>query len=229
MTKQSTLGLGMVTAGIAVALAAFLLFASQAFAAGTVVASSTEAEPGGSATVTLTANAGTGHGVGNYTLDLTYDPLDFSGDPENCTSNAAGSFTVNPGGASGIVRFAGATGQPTGLTGDVVIGTCDFTPVGDAGDCVEVGAAIGRMDDENGNDLGATASGTDVCIAEAVTDAPTDSASPTPTKAQPSGPSNTGGPQGDNGMSSLTWLLGITGLAIVAAGAWTLSRARREN
>ena len=232
MTKQSTLGLSMVTAGIAVAMAAFLLFSSSAFAAGSVSASATEAAAGGTSTVTVNATAGAGAGIGNWTIDLTFDPLAYTGNP-TCSSNPSGSLTVNPGGTSGIVRFGGATGDPAGLTGDVVIGTCTFTPSGDAGDCSDVGITVGRMDDANGNPLGPSASGDEVCIAAAVvvtspavTTAP--AVSPTPTKAQPAAPANTGGPL-DSGTSSMTWLLAISGMAIVAAGAWTLSRARREN
>jgi hypothetical protein len=230
MTKQSTLGLGMVTAGVAVAVAAFLLFASQAFAAGSVSASATEATAGGTSTVEVVATAGSGHGIGNWTIDLTFEPLDYTGNP-TCSSNAAGSLTVNPGGASGIVRFGGATGEPTGLTGDVVIGTCTFTPSGAAGDCSAVGITVGRMDDENGNALGPSASGDEVCVAAAVTDSPTPvPGTATPTAVQPSKAPTTGGElSSGSGMNSLTWLLALSGLAIVAAGAWTLSRARRED
>jgi len=229
MTKQSTLGLGMVTAGIAVALAAFLLVATQAFAAGTVSASATEATVGGTSTVTVTANAGQGSGIGNWTIDLTFEPLDYTGNP-TCTSNAAGSLTVNPGGASGIVRFGGATGEPTGLTGDVVIGTCTFTPSGAAGDCSDVGITVGRLDDQDGDPLGPTATGDEVCVAAAVTASPSPTPGPsgTPTPVQPSKAPNTGGNPSDGSVSTATLLLGLSGLMIVAAGAWTLSRARRE-
>lgn len=232
MTKQSTLGLSMVAAGIAVAMAAFLLFSSSAFAAGSVSAVATEAPAGGTSTVSVNATAGAGKGIGNWTVDLTFDPLKYTGSP-TCSANPAGSVTVNPAGSSGIVRFGGATGDPAGLTGDVVLGSCVFTPNGAAGSCSPVGITIGRLDDQDGAALGPTTAGGNVCLAAAVTASPspvpgTATASPSPTKAQPAGTTNTGGPL-DSGTSSMTWLLAISGMAIVAAGAWTLSRARREN
>jgi hypothetical protein len=225
MTKQSTLGLGLVSAGIAVAIAAFLLLASQAFAAGTVsVSDGTAPIGGGTVTVAVTGDAGSGAKIGSYNVEVAFDPTDYTGQP-TFTSNPAGDCSFP---SSGVLRCAGAAGT-SGVQGDLA--TITFTTGASFTGCSDLTLTVVEFNDADaGNPLNPTADNGQVCLA-AATASPTasPSASPSPTKAQPGGTTNTGGPQGDNGVSSLTWLLGITGLAIVAAGAWTLSRARREN
>ena len=56
------------------------------------------------------------------------------------------------------------------------------------------------------------------------TAAPTASPTATP-KALPS----TGGAASDGGSSSMAWVLGTLGLAILAGGVWAVSRTRRES
>ena len=226
MTKQSTLGLGMVTAGVAVALAAFLLLASQAFAAGTVsVTDGTAPAGGGEVTVTLAGDAGSGAKIGSYKVEVSFDPIAFTGDP-TFVSNAAGDCNLV---SSGVLRCAGSAGT-AGVQG--ALATITFTTTASLTDCTDLGVTAPEFNDAaEGNPLNPGTDGGKICAA-VVTASPTPSASasPTPTKAQPAAPGNNGGAvSGDNGVSSLTWLLGISGLAIVAAGAWTLSRARREN
>lgn len=242
MSKQTTLGLFTVTAGVAAALVALLMFAGQVFAAGSVSVSDAEAPAGGgSATVTVTGTAGAGAGIGNYTVSVSFDPLDYTGAP-TCTSNAAGSCQVNPGGTSGIVRFAGASGDPAGLTGDVSLGTITFTTGSAFTGCsslsVDATTAPNRFDNQDGNPLGPTVSGGEVCAATAPTASPTPApGTATPTggatatatrTATPAGLPQTGGnPMTDTG-STMAWLLAVSGLMIVAGGAWAVARARRE-
>lgn len=242
MSKQTSLGLFTVTAGVAAALVALLLFAGQVFAAGSVsVSDASVPAGGGAATVTVTGTAGAGAGIGNYTVSVSFDPLDFTGAP-TCTSNAAGSCQVNPGGSSGIVRFAGASGDPAGLTGDVALGTITFNAGAAFTGCtslsVDATTAPNRFDNQDGTALGPTVSGGEVC-ATVVTASPTPApATPTPvpgsttpaataTKTAGALP-NTGGTPGTDTGSTATLLLAVSGLMIVAGGAWAVARARRE-
>lgn len=237
MSKQTTLGLFTVTAGVAAALVALLMFAGQVFAAGSVsVSDASVPVGGGAATVTVTGTAGSGAGIGNYTVSVSFDPLDFTAAP-TCTSNAAGSCQVNPGGASGIVRFAGASGDPSGLTGDVALGTITFNAGAAFTGCsslsVDASTAPNRFDNQDGNPLGPSVSGGDVCetvVTASPTPAPA-TATPTGTvaaTATPAGLPQTGGnPATDTG-STMAWLLAVSGLMIVAGGAWAVARARRE-
>jgi hypothetical protein len=233
MMKQATLGAGTIAIGAIAALAALILFASAAFAAGSVSVDSGEAAAGGSVTVAVNATAGSGAGIGNYTIEVSWDTTSAAvvGNP-TCTSNPAGSCQVAPGGESGVVRFAGATGDPAGLTGDVEIGTLTFTVGATAGDCADLTVNVDRMDDGDGNPLGPSASGGEVCVAQPATDTPTPepgTATATPTATAtvtPGSVPSTGGNPGDS-TSNMVWLLAAAGLAIVAGGAWAVARARR--
>jgi hypothetical protein len=224
MTKQNTLGVGMVATGIAVAVAAFLLFASQAFAAGTVSVTSGEVPAGGgSVTVALQGDAGSAE-IGSYNVEVAFDPTDFTGNP-TFSSNAAGDCSFP---SSGVLRCAGAAGS-AGVQGDLA--TITFTTTASFTDCTDLVVTVNDFNDASeGNPLNPTASNGEICVAAATpTAAPTSpGASPTATTVQPSKAPNTGGTPSDGSVSTATWLLGIAGLMIVAAGAWTLSRARRE-
>lgn len=225
MTRQNTLGLGLVTTGVVVALAAFLLFASQAFAAGTVsVSDGTAPAGGGSVTVALTGDAGSGAKVGSYNIEVSFDPTDFTAAP-TFNSNAAGDCSLP---SSGVLRCAGAAGT-SGVQGDLA--TITFTTTAALTGCTDLTVTVNDFNDAaEGNPLNPTADNGQICVAAAVTASPTTAAtSPAATTAKPAAPVNTGGSPSDGGMNSLTWLLGLSGLAIVAAGAWTLSRASREN
>jgi hypothetical protein len=223
MTKQITQGLGGITLVVIVAVAALLLFASTALAAGSVSGDTATVAAGGAATVTIKGTAGTGHGIGNWTVDVAVDAGKL-GVP-TCTSVASGGACNVISG--NVVRFAGADGSASGLTGDVTIGTIAVTAGASltAGTCSDLTITVSAFDDEGGNALSPTATNGKVCVA-----APTASPSPAPaTSPVPTAFPNTGGTPGDSSISTLTWLLVAAGLIVVSGGAWALSRARREN
>lgn len=226
MTKQTTLGLGTVTLGVIVALAALLLFASTALAAGTISGSTQNIAAGGTATVTITETSPTG--LGNWLIDAAVDAGDL-GVP-TCTN-------VIPGGtcnivSGNVVRFAGADGTATGITGTQTVGTITVTATAAlTTGCSDIPLTITAFEDGTGTAIASpTVTAGRVCIAEATaipssTVVASTAASPTATvKALPA----TGGPAGESSSTSLSLLLGAAGLAIVAGGAWTVARARRE-
>jgi hypothetical protein len=220
MTKQITQGLGGVTLAVIVAAAALLLFASSAFAAGTLSGDTQTVAPGGAAHVTITGAAASGSGIGNWTVDVTVDAAKLG--VAACTPvNPAGDCNVLTG---NVVRFSGAAGSDTGLVGTQTFGTVDVTATSAlaAGDCSTLTMTITKFQDGAGADLNPTITNGKVCV-EAATAAPTASPVVTP-KVVPAG----GGPLGDSSSNSLSWLLGAAGLIVVAGGAWTLARARRE-
>jgi hypothetical protein len=224
MTKQSTLSLGMVTVGLVVVVAAFLMLASQAFAAGTVsVSDGTAPAGGGQVSVTLTGDAGSGAKVGSYNVEVAFDATSFTGNP-TFASNAAGDCNFTSG---GVLRCAGAAGT-SGVQG--ALATITFTTTASFTGCTDLTVTVNEFNDaDQGNPLNPGTADGQICVEEATatpTAAPSGAATPTATAKQPTGPVNTGGTPGSD--SSTPWLLAIGGLMIVAAGAWTLARARRE-
>jgi hypothetical protein len=223
MTKQITQGLGGVTLAVIVAAAALLLFASSAFAAGTVSGDTQTVAAGGAATVTITGAAASGSGIGNWTIDVTVDAAKL-GVATCLPVNPAGDCNVLTG---NVVRFSGSAGSDTGLVGSQTFGTISVTATSGlaAGDCSTLTMAITKFQDGVGADLAPTITNGKVCVAAAATNSPSPTASPTATvKALPA----TGGPTGDSSSISLSLLLGAAGLIVVAGGAWTVARARRE-
>jgi hypothetical protein len=227
MTKQATLGLGTVTLGVIVALAAVLLFASAAFAAGSISGSTATIAPGGAATVTITETPVSG--LGNWQIDAAV-PAATLGVPTCVNVIAGGGCSVVSG---NVVRFAGADGTATGLTGTQTVGTISVTATAAlTTGCANIVLTATHFEDALGaTPVSSTAiTNGQVCIA-VVTSSPSASpttavtASPSPT---PATLPITGGPLGDSSSMSLGWLLGAAGLIVVAGGAWTLARARRE-
>jgi hypothetical protein len=226
MTKQATLGLGTVTLGVIVALAALLLFASAAFAAGTISGSTETIAAGGAATVTISETSPTG--LGNWQLDAAV-PAATLGVPTCVNVIAGGACSIV---AGNTVRFAGADGSATGITGPQTVGTIAVTATTSlTTGCANIVITATHFEDGTGTPIASpTITNGQVCIA-AATNSPspspsasvTASASPT-AKALPA----SGGPPGDSSSISLAWLLGAAGLMVVAGGAWTLARARRE-
>jgi hypothetical protein len=244
LIKRTKLGLGATTAGVLVALAALLVLAGTALAAAgptgaSAALTSPTAAADGSATVTLTMTAPSGSAVGNWAFDVGYTAADYTGAP-TCTGSV-GDCNVNPGGSAGIVRFAGFG---SALTGTTTVGQIVFKTSLTNGACsnltLAIAAAAGStfQDSPNGNDFTNPAFTVGkVCAVPAVTNSPSPSpssaasstaspkASPTVT---PASVPNSGGPLGSSSSISLAWLLGAAGLFVVAGGAWTLARARRE-
>ncbi|MEO8458037.1 MAG: hypothetical protein ABI559_09510 [Chloroflexota bacterium] len=223
MTKQTTLGLGTITVGVVVALAALLLFASSAFAAGTISGTTENVAAGGTATVTFSESSPTG--LGNWQFDITVDAAKL-GVPTCANVIPGGGCNIVSG---NVVRFAGADGSATGLTGNQTIGTITVTAAAAlTTGCSDLTIAATHFEDGTGTAIPTpTITNGKVCIEAAATATATPApgsatASPTP-KALP----QTGGPAGDT--SDLTWLVAAAGLVIVAAGAWTMSRSRKDN
>jgi hypothetical protein len=228
MTKQMKLGLGATTAGVLVALASLLVLTGIVFAVtgASAAVSQPTADATGNATATLTMTAPTGSAVGNWAFDVGYTAADYVGAP-TCTTSQ-GDCAVNPTGSPGVVRFGGFA---SGLSGTTTVGTIVFkTNLTTAGACsnltLAIAAASGsKFQDATATDFDSpTFTAGKVCVA-AVTNSPSPSASPVVTaKTVPA----TGGPAGDSSSISLSLLLGAAGLVVVAGGAWTVARARRE-
>ena len=224
MTKHTKLGLGA-TVGVVAALATLVVFVGAALAAGSASLDSPTAAADGTAVVTLKMAAPAGSGVGNWAFDVGFDPAKYTGDP-TCTATPGGSCTVKPAGAAGIVRFAGADGSATGLTGETTVGTVTFKTTLTTG-CsdltLKIAAAAGSaFQDQTGTDF-ASPTFTSGKVCAPATAAPT--AAATTAAALP----KTGGPTGDSSLQ-LGWLAAAAGvLIVVAAGAWTFARAREDS
>jgi hypothetical protein len=228
MTKQATLGLGTVTLGVIVALAAVLLFASAAFAAGSISGSTQTIAAGGAATVTISETPVAG--LGNWQIDAAV-PAATLGVPTCVNIIAGGGCNIVSG---NIVRFAGADGSNTGLTGTQTIGTISVTATAAlTTGCAPIVLTATHFQDQLGADIASpTITNGQVCIAVATnspspTASASASASASPTATAATLPT-TGGPLGNSSSISLSWLLGAAGLFVIAGGAWTLARARRE-
>lgn len=228
MTKHTTLGLGA-TAGIIAALATLVVFVGSALAAGTASLDQPTAAADGTAVVTLKMAAPTGSGVGNWAFDVGFDAGKYSADPTCAATN--GDCTVKPAGAAGIVRFAGFAGG-AGLTGDVEVGKITFKTTITTG-CSDLTLAIAAAPGSSFEDatgtafVGPTFTAGKVCAPASVTTAAatTAAAAATTAAALP----KTGGPSSDSSFQ-LGWLAAAAGLMIVvAAGAWTLARAREDS
>lgn len=227
MTKQMKLGLSGTAFGVIVAVVSLAVLAGAALAAGTASVSSPTAAADGTAVVVLSAAAPTGSGIGNWAFDVGYDASKYTGAP-TCTATK-GDCTVNPGGAAGIVRFAGFEGG-SGLQGTAELGKVTFKANLAAGACSDITLAIAaaagsQFADASGTDFASpTFTGGKVCAA--ATAAPTTAAPTATPKTLPvtGGPAD--GPASASGM--LTWLLVAAGLVVVSGGAWAVSRARRE-
>lgn len=220
MTKQITQGLGGITLAVIVAAAALLLFATSAFAAGTLGGDTQTVAAGGTAHVTISGAAAAGSGIGNWTIDVTVDAAKLG--TAACTPiNQAGDCNVLSG---NVVRFSGAAGSEAGLTGTQTFGTVDVTATAalTAGNCSDLTIAFSKFQDGAGADLGPTVTNGKVCIEAAATN------SPTPVVTAKVVPS-TGGPPSDSSFQ-LGWLAAAAGaLIVVAAGAWTFARAREDS
>jgi hypothetical protein len=86
-------------------------------------------------------------------FDINYNPGDYRCDPTCQASASGGLCAVKPLGAAGKVRFGGATGSSTGLTGSVEIGTITFTANLAPGACSDLTITISSFQNENGVDF----------------------------------------------------------------------------
>jgi len=153
MTKWTIPGFGAIAVSALAVAAALIVFAAAASAAGTVSLDSPSVGADGTARVTLTAAAPNGSGIGNWEFDINYNPGDYGGDPTCQALASGGQCAVKPGGADGMVRFAGATSSPQGLTGSIEIGTIAFTSDLAPGACSALTITIIAFQDKNGHDF----------------------------------------------------------------------------
>jgi hypothetical protein len=151
MMKRTILGLGAIAVSAVAIVAALIAFTGAALAAGTVSLDSPSVGTHGTATVTLTAAAPNGSGIGDWEIDIKYNPGDYIGDPTCSTVN--GDCATKPGGLDRTVRFAGFSGSAEGLTGSVEIGTIMFTSKLAPGACSALTTTIIQFQDENGTDF----------------------------------------------------------------------------
>ncbi len=221
MTNVVSKGLLAAIAASALALvAAFLLVSSASANPATVSASADPAsiEAGGTTTVTISVTPEGSEAVGGVVYNVTYNEAELTA--TGCTPAA----TCNTALAAGTVGLV-AGPSTSGLSGDV--GTVIFEAVDGFTGTADVGVEIVN-DVDCADTLGATIVCTTTCtsitVGAAPTDAPTDAPTATPGDLPP-----TGGTPGASSTSYMAWLLAATGMAVVAGGAWSLARARREN
>jgi hypothetical protein len=204
-----------------VAALAFLGLARAQSVSDLTVGSATVA-PGGSVTINVT---GTVDELGSYRVDVEYDSTLVTATECTSSNGVCSIDTV----ADNTVRLNGS--NLSGISGDdVVLGTITFTAGNTEGEAaLTVVTDTLVLSDTEGGDLTVTPTDGSITIATptaAPTASPTAPASATATpKTLPS----TGGAPGDNGISTMVWLLAAMGLVVVAGGAWALARAGRES
>jgi hypothetical protein len=204
-----------------VAALAFLGIARAQSVSDLTVGSATVA-PGGSVTINVT---GTVDELGSYRVDVEYDSTLVTATECTSSNGVCSIDTV----ADNTVRLNGS--NLSGISGDdVVLGTITFTAGNTEGEAaLTVVTDTLVLSDTEGGDLTVTPTDGSITIATptaAPTASPTAPASATATpKTLPS----TGGAPGDNGISTMVWLLAAMGLVVVAGGAWALARAGRES
>ena len=176
-------------------------------------------------TVSIAAEPAAGKLIGSWDIRVKFDATVL--DATACAGVASGSLACNQDFAAGEASFNGASGD--GLAGAQTLGTLTFKAVGTAGDSSDVTIEVVSFNDA---DLAAmnpsTVKGTEN-IAEPATPTPTGTGAATPTHTPaPSALPQTGGAPTDGSNSSMIWVVGTLGLAILAAGVWAVSRTRRD-
>ena len=173
MFKNFPLRVGAATISVAVALVALLIVTGTVFAAGNItVSSDTVDNTGDEATIVVSAAAPSGSGIGNWQFEIAYDPAEL-GTP-TCTP-LEGGCAVDPGGAIGTIRLAGATGLAAGLTGVVELATVTANAGVAAGECSDLTiSSVTSFQDEDVFDIDdpALEAGA-ICVAAATTSPPT--------------------------------------------------------
>ena len=130
------------------------------------VGSATVDNTGDEASVVVTAEAPAGSGIGFWEFEITYDEAAL-GTP-TC-SPIQGGCAVNPGATSGIIRLAGATGLPEGLTGTVELATITADAGVAAGECSDLTISkVTDFGDQDSLPIASPALGAgEICVAAA--------------------------------------------------------------
>ena len=223
-----TINRGLLAAFAASALAlvfAVLMGVSTASAADNAVSLVPDAStvaPGATVVVKMNVAPATGVTVGGIVSTITYDANKLT--VASCKPSATCNTTV-----SGTITVAN-TDLTNGLSAGAA--TVTFTVAANAAaGTTPIGLTVTQCKADDGTTtLSCPGTGTTLTIAVATavpTAAPTGAATAAPTATAAALPKS-GGPLGDSSSMSLGWLLGAAGLMVVAGGAWTLARARRE-
>ncbi len=159
----------VVVSAAAFRLAAVLWVAPPGGATGNAgsitVGSATVANTGDEASVVVSAEAPAGSGIGFWEFEITYDEAAL-GTP-TC-SPIQGGCAVNPGETIGIIRLAGFTGDPAGLTGTVELATITADAGVAAGECSDLTiSTVTDFGDQDGEDLSPALGAGEICVAAA--------------------------------------------------------------
>jgi hypothetical protein len=226
MTRRAIwLPLGLFAAAL-VGLIGLSAQGAQAGGTATVTAGSGTVVPGGSITVDLTVTP-SGTLVGALDVTIGYDAAVLDATPDNL-----GTATCNEGVNPITCSFANLAG----LTG--VVASLQFDAVGADGTSSALTVVVTTCSDEIGTDITCTP-GNGLVNVQAATPTPVPTAVPTaaPTAAPTTAPTAvpaTITPAGlpptgsDSGSNALPLFLAAMGIAAVTAGAWAVTRLRRE-
>jgi hypothetical protein len=180
-------------------------------------------EPGADVTVALTVDPASGEEVGALTIDIEYaEGLTVV----DCDTQAGGDVCNKDFVEGTTIRYTIAATEAL----DGTLAAITFTAPDAVGD-YDLSVTVSTCADLEGGDLTCTSSDGTITVAEPTpTPSPTPAPTATPTATPaPSALPQTGGAPSDSSTSSLAWVLGALGLAVLAGGVWAVSRTRRES
>ncbi len=223
--RSARLPLGLVIGALVAVVGSLMAISAVLASPATIGAGSANIVPGASTSVDLTVTPAGAEKVGTIKLDLAYDSalLEVTGPFEE-----AGVIAPTKGTGACNALTAGkvicAVASTSAMSGSFV--TIQFKSKGGEGTASLALSGL-ECSDTVGAALTCTAANGTITIATPTpspTPAPT--ASPTP---KPSALPPTGGTPSDGGSSSMAWVLGTLGLAVLGGGLWAVSRTRRES
>lgn len=182
--------------------------------------------PGAEVTVNLTANA-TAPGIGSFEIKVVYDKTLLT--VKSCAKTTEAAFDAavcNKDFGADTAFFTGASAEGA-VGGTVNLGSITFTAGSTAG-VAALDVQVQALTDPAGADVTVTPGDGTITIAVPATPTPVPTAAPTASPTPKALP-QTGGASSDGGTSSMAWVLGALGLAVLAGGVWAVSRTRRES
>lgn len=226
----------------AVAMLALVGWLAAVGTAGAAVSSlgagSGSAEPGGTVSVDIVAEASS-PGIGAYEVQVAVGGTAVAS--VTCTKSANSAFDLavcnanfdQDDGTVGPVFFTGAS--TSGATGTVILGTITAT-CGSAEGSSTLTVTVNKLSDPSAADISVSPSNGSIDCEVPATAAPTDTpapgtatAAPTAAATTPATLPKTGGSQGgSSSLDSTMFVVAALGLIVVAGGAWSVARARRE-
>lgn len=226
--RSARLPLGLVIGALVAVVGSLMAISAVLASPATIGAGSATIVPGASTSVDLTVTPAGSEKVGTIKLDLAYDSalLEVTGpfpDEQGVIPPTKGTGACN---ALTAGKITCAVASTSAVSGSFV--TIDFKSKGGEGTASLALSGL-ECSDTLGAALTCTAANGSITVAAptpsptlAPTAAPT--ASPTPKALPP-----TGGAPSDGSTSSMAWVLGALGLAVLAGGVWAVSRTRRES